>query len=100
MAVRQKREKRIMIDPAENIVQAEAAIKRMREELQPMNAEDYETLVKQSRIVQDMMFQIERWAITKTEMEDDWAEREASFRGLLNGLKGVMTEIEKKVGVK
>jgi inactivated superfamily I helicase len=100
MAVRQKREKRIMIDPAENIVQAEAAIKRMREELQPMNAENYTALVEQSRIVQDMMFQIERWAITKTEMEDDWAEREASFRGLLNGLKGVMTEIEKKVGVK
>ena len=65
-----------------------------------MNAEDYESLVEQARIVQDMMFQIERWAITKTEMEDDWAEREASFRGLLNGLKGVMTEIEKKVGVK
>ena len=89
-----------MIDPAENIVQAEAAIKIMREELQPMNAEDYESLVKQARIVQDMMFQIERWAIAKTEMEDDLAEREASFRGLLNGLKGVMTEIEKKVGVK
>jgi inactivated superfamily I helicase len=86
-----------MIDPAENIVQAEAAIKRMREELQPMNAENYETLVEQSRIVQDMMFQIERWAITQTELEDDWAEREASFLGLLNGLKGVMNQIEKKV---
>ena len=89
-----------MIDPAENIVRAEAAIKVMREKLQPMNAEDYESLVEQARIVQDMMFQIERWAIDKTEMEDDWAEREASFRGLLNGLKGVMTEIERKVGVK
>lgn len=89
-----------MIDPAENIVRAEAAIKVMRETLQPMNAEDYESLVEQARIVQDMMFQIERWAIAKTEMEDDWAEREASFRGLLNGLKGVMTEIERKVGVK
>lgn len=89
-----------MIDPAENIVRAEAAIKVMREKLQPMNAEDYESLVEQARIVQDMMFQIERWAIDKTELEDDWAEREASFRGLLNGLKGVMTEIERKVGVK
>jgi inactivated superfamily I helicase len=89
-----------MIDPSENIVRAEAAIKVMREKLQPMNAEDYESLVEQARIVQDMMFQIERWAIAKTEMEDDWAEREASFRGLLNGLKGVMTEIERKVGVK
>ena len=89
-----------MIDPAENIVRAEAAIKVMREKLQPMNAEDYESLVEQARIVQDMMFQIERWAIAKTELEDDWAEREASFRGLLNGLKGVMTEIERKVGVK
>ena len=89
-----------MIDPSENIVRAEAAIKVMREKLQPMNAEDYESLVKQARIVQDMMFQIERWAIAKTELEDDWAEREASFRGLLNGLKGVMTEIEKKVGIK
>jgi hypothetical protein len=89
-----------MIDPSENIVRAEAAIKVMRETLQPMNAEDYESLVEQARIVQDMMFQIERWAIAKTEMEDDWAEREASFRGLLNGLKGVMTEIERKVGVK
>jgi inactivated superfamily I helicase len=89
-----------MIDPSENIVRAEAAIKIMREKLQPMNAEDYESLVEQARIVQDMMFQIERWAIDKTELEDDWAEREASFRGLLNGLKGVMTEIERKVGVK
>jgi inactivated superfamily I helicase len=89
-----------MIDPSENIVRAEAAIKVMREKLQPMNAEDYESLVEQARIVQDMMFQIERWAIAKTELEDDWAEREASFRGLLNGLKGVMTEIERKVGVK
>lgn len=89
-----------MIDPSENIVRAEAAIKVMREKLQPMNAEDYESLVEQARIVQDMMFQIERWAIAKTEVEDDWAEREASFRGLLNGLRGVMTEIEKKVGVK
>ena len=89
-----------MIDPAENIVRAEVAIKIMREELQPMNAEDYESIVEQARIVQDMMFQIERWAIAKTEMEDDWAEREASFRGLLNGLKGVMTEIERKIGVK
>ena len=89
-----------MIDPAENIVRAEAAIKVMRETLQPMNAEDYESLVEQARIVQDMMFQIERWAIGKAEIEDDWAEREASFRGLLNGLKGVMTEIEKKVGIK
>lgn len=89
-----------MIDPSENIVRAEAAIKVMREKLQPMNAEDYESLVEQARVVQDMMFQIERWAIGKTEMEDDWAEREASFRGLLNGLKGVMTEIERKVGVK
>jgi inactivated superfamily I helicase len=89
-----------MIDPSENIVRAEAAIKVMREKLQPMNAEDYESLVEQARIVQDMMFQIERWAIDKTELEDDWAEREASFRGLLNGLKGVMTEIERKVGVK
>ena len=89
-----------MIDPSENIVRAEAAIKVMREKLQPMNAEDYESLVEQARIVQDMMFQIERWAIDKTEIEDDWAEREASFRGLLNGLKGVMTEIERKVCVK
>lgn len=89
-----------MIDPSENIVRAEAAIKVMREKLQPMNAEDYESLVEQARIVQDMMFQIERWAIAKTELEDDWAEREASFRGLLNGLKGVMNEIERKVGVK
>ena len=89
-----------MIDPSENIVRAEAAIKVMREKLQPMNAEDYESLVEQARIVQDMMFQIERWAIAKTELEDDWAEREASFRGLLNGLKGVMTEIERKVGLK
>ena len=89
-----------MIDPAENIVRAEAAIKVIREKLQPMNAEDYESLVEQARIVQDMMFQIERWAIDKTELEDDWAERESSFRGLLNGLRGVMTEIERKVGVK
>ncbi len=89
-----------MIDPSENIVRAEAAIKVMRETLQPMNAEDYESLVEQARVVQDMMFQIERWAIEKTELEDDWAERESSFRGLLNGLRGVMTEIEKKVGVK
>lgn len=89
-----------MIDPSENIVRSEAAIKTMRENLQPMNAEDYESLVEQARIVQDMMFQIERWAIAKTEMQDDWAEREASFRGLLNGLKGVMTDIEKRVGIK
>ena len=87
-----------MIDTDENIVAAEAAIKVMREKLQPMNAEDYESLVEQARIVQDMMFQIERWAIAKTELEDDWAEREASFRGLLNGLKGVMTEIERSAG--
>jgi inactivated superfamily I helicase len=96
MAVRQKREKRIMIDPAENIVQAEAAIKRMREELQPMNAEDYETLVEQSRIVQDMMFQIERWAIKHTDLEDDLPQK-SSFHELLAGLSNVITEIEKKV---
>ena len=43
-----------------------------------------------------MMFQIERWAIKHTDLEDDLAQK-SSFHELLAGLSNVITEIEKKV---
>jgi hypothetical protein len=87
-----------MIDPAENIVQAEAAIKRMREELQPMNAENPIALIEQARLVQDMMFQIERWAIRRSESKDGINPRN-TFQDLIYGLNNALAQIEKRIGV-
>ena len=87
-----------MIDPAENIVQAEAAIKRMREELQPMNAENPIALIEQARLVQDMMFQIERWAIRRSESKDGLNPRN-TFQDLIYGLNNALAQIEKRIGV-
>ena len=86
-----------MIDPSENIVRAEAAIKAMREELQPMNAENCSALIEQARVVQDMMFQIERWAIKRSESKDGLNPRN-TFQDLIYGLNNALAQIEKRIG--
>lgn len=85
-----------MIDPSENVVRMADALKTLREDITRMNSENYNNVVTQARHIQDLAWQIERWAIPKSDVQDDlavsrgwasWHELEKSFYNLLGGQK-------------
>lgn len=62
-----------MIDPSENVIRIAEALRTLRDDTSKMNAENYNNIVTQARHIQDLAWQIERWAIPKSDVQDDIA---------------------------
>lgn len=85
-----------MIDPAENLVRIDAALKTLGHDITRMNAENYNNIVTQTRHIQDLAWQIERWATPRSDAKDNfaagrgwqsWHDLEKSFFNLLGDKK-------------